>query len=319
MLSDNQDGILWILGSLIVLTLSGVFLSILVDKRFSFQRETTSIQSLLDANEVSILSLRSQIRESEAILASSISTREANKLKLDSSIKNSKIITAEINRLEGRKSELALRIPEAKEAFYKYRENYREQTWRNAIGEKIEYIMLKSGRQFDKVVIQKVIPSGLVISHAHGLARINGRDLSHAMQARFQWIDKEADHAAQKQEIAKASEQPAILETPNKQLENQAKIRIEEENQKKQSIAETRKLLIKGRTAVSSLRIMHSEAVSNSRYGSERSVPGSLRTWAEQAEILEKKLTAATAKLSLITEQLRQLSPADPLLQFEYR
>jgi hypothetical protein len=56
-------------------------------------------------------------------------------------------------------------------------------------------------------------------------------------------------------------------------------------------------------------------AESESRYASNRSVPGSLRTWAEQATMLKAELVRTEALLALSKEKLRSISPADTLLR----
>jgi len=309
---ESHDGIFWVLGSLIVLTLSAVFLSLLVDKQFSFARETNSIQETLSADRETISDLRSRIGESEGRLAASVSTSEAAAENLEATRTSIPMIKAQTEGLRARKAGLISEIPNTTEAFDKYREEYKEHTWRNAVGEKIDHIFLKTGRQFDRVIITKVIETGLEISHSHGRTRINAKDLSHALQARFQWSVENPDTTAVVTKIPQRSD-----ETFHKQegTDSQRVTEAPPEENKAQAIIEARTLVTTGRSAVSRLRRLHTEAIANSRYSNQRSVPGSLRTWPEQAGILEQKLSAATAKLSQVTDQLRNISPGDPLLQ----
>ncbi len=310
MSSESHREAFWILGCLIVLTLVGIFLTIMVDRHRAPRRQTSSIQSRLHADGESILNLRNQISRSEAKLTASATNSEASQSELNSREADIKEISASIQVLKSRKRELTAELPDTREKFQKYREDYRKHTWRNAVGEKIDHIFLRTGRQFDRVVVTKVTPSGLEISHAHGRARIDGKDLSHALQDRFQWFGEGREKVSRKKPVEKIS-LPTEAKIPNRGIETAAPA----EAGKAQAIAEAKALVTTGRNAVATLSRNHAEAVSNSRYNSQRSVPGSLRTWAEQAVILEKKLAAAIAKLSTVTEQLRQLSPTDPLLQ----
>lgn len=311
MSSDNQDGIIWILGCLIVLTLSGVFLSILVDKRFTFQRERNTSGENLETGRVSIRELNDRIEESQVRLDASESTITAYRSKLDSHQASLSSITAETKALRIRNEELTASIKDTALKFDQYRENYRRAEWRNAAGEKIGHIFLKTGRQFDKVIISRVTPAGLEISHAHGTARIDFNDLGPAYHDRFQWNDDGRERELEKERLNRsvlgqpAEERKARhYPPPNREADADDA-----------AINSARNAVRAGRSAVSTLRILHSEAVSNSRFGTQRSVPGSLRTWGEQAAILEKKLAAANAKLSLEIEKLRQISPGDALLR----
>lgn len=309
---DNHDGIFWLLGSLIILTLSAVFLSLLVDKQFSFTREANSVQERLSADRQAIANLRSSIGESEGRLAASVSSSEAASENLEATRTSIPMIKAQTEILRARKAELISEIPNTTEAFDKYREEYKEHTWRNAVGEKIDHLFLKNGRQFDRVIITKVIETGFEISHAHGRARIDGKDLSHALQARFQWSVEDPGTTALVTKIPQRSHETFLSQEGAK---SQRVTEAPPKENKAQAIIEARTLVTTGRSAVSSLRRLHAEAMSNSTYGNQRSVPGSLRTWPEQAAILERKLSTATAKLSQVTDKLREISPGDPLLQ----
>lgn len=191
MSSDGHDGIIWILGCLIVLTLSGVLLSILVDKRFSFQRQTNSLQSKVNAGEESIRDRRNQIHEAKASLAAASARASRAETDLVTTKAAGRDLSERVKHLESRKKKLTLLLTETREAFHAYRERYKKHTWESAVGEKFDYFFLRTGQQYDRVIITKVTSNGLEISHDHGLARIDGRDLSQALQAQFQWFDND--------------------------------------------------------------------------------------------------------------------------------
>ncbi len=187
MSSDGHDGIIWLLGSLIVLTLAAVLLSILVDQRFSFQRQTNSVQTRLIVNGEKISQLKGRIDDYEERLAFRKITAESNSNRNSELEAANSVVSMEMERLLERKTELMAAIPDLEKDLARYREEYRSATWRNAVGEKFDHLFLRTGRQFDKVIITKVTDDGLEISHASGLARIDGADLSRAIRERFQW------------------------------------------------------------------------------------------------------------------------------------
>ncbi len=298
------------LGSLIILTLSAVFLSLLVDNQLIFAREKNSLQEKLLADRQAIDDLRIRLEESQRTLTTSGSSSKSAAENLEAIRSSIPLIKAQTEILRARKAELTDEIPNTTEAFDKYREEYKEQTWRNAVGEKMDHLFLKTGRQFDRVIITNVIDTGLEISHAHGRARVDSKDLSHALQARFQW-SQEVKTPATPVTIPLQSSDTSLSQNGAK---SQQGSETQEEDNKAHAIAEARALVTTGRFAVANFQKLHTEALANSRYGKQQSVPGSLRTWPEQAAIMEEKLSTATAKLLLVTEKLRELSPGDPLL-----
>lgn len=309
---ENHDGVFWLLGSLIVLTLSGVLLSILVDKKFSFSQEKNSIHETISADLNRITDLRFRIDQCEKKLATAAFRAETAKKSLSSITTTIPEVEDEIDLLLAKKLQLTNAIPKTLAEFETYSEAYKAHTWKKAVGERIDHLFLKTGRQYDRVIITRVTETGLEISHAHGRARVDSTDLSNALQDRFQWVETEVS-TKQDSELAPRRSEVALQRPQNSISPTIAeKPRV---NPDAETLNQARTLVTTGRAAVASLRNLHAEAVSNSSYGNQRSVPGSLRTWPEQAAILEEKLIKATAKLSLVTGQLREISPSDPLLQ----
>lgn len=311
MASDDQSGIMWLLGCLIALTLTGVFFSILVDKRFTFQRQTNTFQQKLEIGRKEARDLGEKVRHAEKILTASTSAKDAQVKALDAYRDAILSNSEEIENLESRKNSLTSRLEALGKDFALYRENYRKSVWRDAAGEKIDHIFLKNGRQFDRVVITRVTRAGLEISHAHGTARIDFEDLGKAYRDRFQWDESERDQVFANERMNRSAIQ-------KKQAATKDKIKvplISTTDQKSEAITKARNGVLASRSMVSTFSLLYSEAAFNSRSSAKRSVPGSLRTWAEQTSILQKKLAAAESKLALEVEQLRQVSPGDPLLQ----
>lgn len=183
----NHDTALWILGSLIVLTLSSVPLSYLVDTNFSFRSEPSSLEKSITSDRQTIAVIRRNISKAERRLTTSvfraqntIENLEARKLDIAS-------IKAETKKLANRRDELVEIIADVTTAFINYADDYRSEVRKDAVGEKMQHLILRNGRQYDKVVIAKVTETGLQIDHSYGRAHVDARHLSDALHDRFQW------------------------------------------------------------------------------------------------------------------------------------
>jgi hypothetical protein len=310
MISENHSGIIWSLAALIILTLSGVFLSLLVEKRLTFSQTRNTIAQDIAKNDLIIDGFRSELEGKQQQFAAS----EARALRTAADVGGIgsvfKEFKAEMESLAGRKSKLQAVIPELEQTFADCRGKYRSAEWAKASGERIDSLFLKSGRQFERVVISRVTPFGLEISHADGNARVDFKDLGNDYRERFQWDEEEREEVLAKERRNRlrlspsrreATPSPEVDTTPTAARDGSAITALRSEIQ----------LL---RSKLSSLRIEYSQASSQSRYGSNRSVPGSLRTWGEQAEILKTEIARAEARLALSSEKLRALSPGDPYL-----
>lgn len=189
MFSEDHSGIIWFLMCLIIVTLTGVFLSMLVEKRISFSNSQINGADGIAAQASNVETLRTELVgwESELVKFSERQSRHESGLKM----KQSEVsrLHAEIDSLKRRRADLGKSISDTRAAFTAYRESYRKNEWRDAVGEKFEHLFLKTGRQFEQVIITQVTPFGLSVSHAQGNARIPSKDLGLELQERFQWDD----------------------------------------------------------------------------------------------------------------------------------
>jgi hypothetical protein len=214
-------------------------------------------------------------------------------------------VKARIASLAAEKVRLQNEIPSTESEFSDYRSRYRKNVWAKAAGERMGNLFVKSGRQFEQVVINRVTPLGLEISHAHGLAKVDFMDLSLELRERFQW-DEEERARILADGLDSGPERPLTADNSvEKAVPNQPQ---------GADIAAIRAEITLWSNRVSSLRNELSQAESQSRYGSNRSVPGSLRTWGEQAALLRKDITRSETRLALALEKLRDASPNDPAL-----
>ena len=311
MLSDNHSGIIWSLAGLTILTLSGVFLSILVEKKHTSSRVRNMTQTTLAEYEREISLLGEQLESLKKRMLSSETRASSNSAATISTAELISQMDSSIGELRRKKTEISLAIPDLRQEFDNYRSQYREQAWADAVGEEVESILLKSGRHFERVTITRVTPVGLEISHPHGNARIDANDLSREFRDRFQWDDEEREKVI---EAERNNRERLAREAKNAQkVTREPEIPVESPSGSdlNKSRAEVRLL----QTKVLQLRMNIQAAERESRYANNRSVPGSLRTWAEQANILKADLVRTEAHLSLAKEKLRALKPNDALLR----
>jgi hypothetical protein len=82
-------------------------------------------------------------------------------------------------------------------------------------------------------------------------------------------------------------------------------------------LATLRRLVIGWKSKVAMLRMERSVAMSDSGYGSQTSVPGSLETWGAKAARLGNELARASSELAVAKSNLAAVAPGGPLLRPE--
>ena len=306
--SDNNSGIIWSLACLIILTLSGVFLSTLVDKKIGSSQEKKKMFEAVADDERNLASLRIELElckskhtaaeESSIQKTANISSKSSLSLQIESSVQD----------LRTRRANLKSSIQKLSEEFDEYRKRYRNKVWRDAIGERIESLLLKSGRQFDKVSITRVTPIGMEITYADGIARIDSKELSNEFIDRFQWNEEERSAALRAERDNRAQ---LTREVPPNPLQNLPRIDDTSDVELEKIRTQIRLLQTKQMSLKSSIQT----ATSENSYSSKRSVPGSLHTWAEQVSILKSEMSQTEALLALAKEKLRATYPDDLLVK----
>jgi chromosome segregation ATPase len=234
MSGDNHGGIIWFLSALIILTLTGVFLSLMVDKRHKAARTGHTRADAFAENAAVLLGLRAELESLEERHRLSVARDGDYALGLESEEKMQTGIREGIASLQAGNAKLQSSIQILRTEFSDYR--------------------ARSGKTQE------------------------GNQLPDKRDAAFS---------------REPVEKPAARES---------------------EIAALRAEIALGRSRISGWKAELSVVESNSRYGDKRSVPGSLRTWGEQAAILRNNITRAEAHLVLVIEKLRSLSPSDPAL-----
>jgi hypothetical protein len=308
MLSDNQSGIIWSLACMAILALCGVFLATLVGKKHGSSKARNELMRDFQTGNHEVENLRSEIQAltTKHQMITERATRNAatHEAKQKAAIH----LNQSIQELQAKKKELQLSLVQIRGEFDAYRIKARSEARRNAVGEKLDFLTLKSGRQFQRVTITRVTPLGLEISHADGLARIEMNDLGREFTERFDWNEQEREALTQAEQANKPvdeAKKPEQENSPNTPTVDPALGNLEKYR--------TDVSLLKSKSLT--LRSAIRTAESNSRYANNRSVPGSLRTWDEQAALLKSQLVRIDAQLALARELLRKENPSDPLLR----
>lgn len=317
---DNNSGLLTFMIGLIVVVMVGVGLSVLIDSRFSFSRNTRDLEASIASDKEEINRLTAMTDEVQSQFAEQqpkLKTAQTQLKEFESSISDKQ---AKIQGLIARRDEITKSIPPLEEQFASYRKTYREQTWANAVGESLGNIEVRGGRVYRNSVIKLVTEVGLEIRHEDGVARVQGPDLSLALQDRFQWDDAErtrrlekelADHNSIKDPSQELQAPPKPM--PVKQAAPRTAPAAPVDQAK---IDSARKKVTAWRTRVFKLSSEKATAQSNA-YSSQTSVPGSLETWQAKAARLTSELAKAKGELAAAKAELKTLSPGDLMLQPE--
>lgn len=301
MLSNDNSGVFgWLLG-LVVIVMIGVGLSMMVDRRFQFSSNNKEIESVISREAEHLADLAARLPRTKAKLEAQerprqLAAREADELKLR--------IPASRNRIRDLRvtaSDLKSRISTLEGSMITYRKAYRDQTWKEALGEKHAELTLKTGRRYENTTIQRVTSVGLEISHKDGLARIDFTELDPSWQERFQWRFDERESTIAGEAAAASSADPM----PEKAL-------VRKDEEAPDNIDKLRNDVIVWNNKVQALKIQHMEAASNAGSG-RNSVTGGLETWAAKAERLRVELDRAKLLREQARARLEQAAPDDPL------
>jgi hypothetical protein len=187
MRGKNGSSMPGFLSGLTLLILTGVGMSILVQRRFQSSDGNHEIREQIEALELEIGGLRSWRTRQEnefdaegrAALTQAKELREAEAALREKRARLSKLRLA----ADGLRDECDTLAA----SFDRYRTAYRTRVWQAAAGEKIGALKLANGRQFSGASIVRVSGGAMEIVHDAGRARISGKDLAPQWSSRFQW------------------------------------------------------------------------------------------------------------------------------------
>lgn len=315
---DDHSGIISFLVGIVVIVMTAVGLSMLVDHRFKFSAGTGEVRRELAARQAEYSKINARLSSRSETLAEKQAKRESaasGLMKARIAIKSN---TSRKEDLLNQRERLHDQIKTAESTFADYRADYRQKARSTAAGEEIGTLRVRGGREYLEATITKVTEVGLEIRHTHGFARIHAPDLDAAWQDRFQWSDEE--RRAKLGEEMKYRESLAVAEPAKKRAKPQVRARPSRPRSQPAEVPEAEDLtalrtLVSGwQTRVFRLESEHAEAVSNANYGSATSVPGSLETWKARAARLGRELSRAHTEYSVARGRLAAVAPNDPLL-----
>ncbi len=321
MARDDMTGMAAMLLGVVLLVLTGVGLSLVMDKHMDGSKRQDELQEVISRDETTLQSLREDLDAKNALV-------NAQTAAYDKTAAEYKAATSRITDLKAKKGPLVAAKAECEDALTKlplqleaYRKSYRQQSWQAAIGEQHESITLLSGRVFDKVVIKRVTDVGLEISHQAGIARIDAKDLDDSWQKRLQWDQARRKATLEKENQALQANDTAIPASPTKPSNNPARKTINQTSAASKGkpvspdLERMRAAIIFWKGKVSNLQADYSEANYKRNNGRSRSVPGSLESWDDKAARVRGELTSAQASLQLALIKLADVNPNDPLLR----
>jgi len=177
------------LSGLTLLILTGVGMSILVQRRVQSSDGNQQIREQIEARELEIDGLRSwRTRlENQFEAGGRGALTKAKELRdAETAIREK---SARLSKLRPTEDGLREECDTLAASFDRYRTAYRTRIRQAAASEKIGVLKLANGRQFTGVSIMRVTDDSLEIVHADGRARISSKDLSPQWRSRFQWED----------------------------------------------------------------------------------------------------------------------------------
>lgn len=322
---EDHPGIFYFLVGIVVLVMTAVGLSTMIDKRFRFSSGIGEVKRdiSLQAEELADLTTRRDL--GSATLAEELAKRSpatAGRRETAAAMAGSAQRKSE---LLAERDGLRASIAAMEVAFSDYRAAYRRKTWAKAVGQEVGNLAIRGGREYRQVTITKVTDVGLEIRHEHGIARIQAPDLDSDWQDRFQWDDEER-RARLKEESESLDGKPAVTGgEPTEDAPEEfapvvsppkvASARKGQDPAEAEKVKLLRTQFIGWKSKVSRLKSERMQAASNAGYGNQSSVPGSLETWKGKAARLGAELSRAQIEFAKAKARLAAVSPTDLLLR----
>ncbi len=323
--NDEQSGAMWLLIGLIVLVFSGVFLSLVADKRFSFSKGRETSERIYREEQQRQEHLKASLKEARA----DWERRCVPLLGQDEAMAG---LAAEAGRLEakaGRLREqcetLEAAVADAENSLFDYRSRYRMQVRASAAGEELGDFRALDGKIYKNARIRRVSATGLEIRHDEGNSRFLPSELEEIWNERFQWdeAELEAQLKAERERERRHHESfrrkkktpPRVAAAGRGKKAPREKPAVDEAEQ--QRIEELRQAVIETRRRLSQVESEAVRARTEARTSKGRSVPGSLETWAERTARLEAAREKLRAQYISARGKLAAVAPGDSLLRLQ--
>lgn len=305
------------MGGMVVLVMTAVGLSMVMDRKMKSSSGNSSIQREIKSAQEDLEHLRVFHDERSQLLTSSGSQLVSGSALRTEIRRKSELLGKRQVELEARREALISTIPKLESAFSGYRAEYRRQTWAKAVGEKLGTFAIRGGREYHDAVITRITDVGIEIRHKDGIARVQAPDLDQKFQDRFQWSDEERrarlkEELDNHEKIAQAAK--PVEDSPIEPVVSRESVPTKADiDQAKLDHLRAQVIAWKGR--VSRLQTEKSDAQAQASYGGQNSVSGSLETWKSKAARIGAELAKARAELSVAKSRLTLVSPNDLLLR----
>lgn len=305
---DDHPGLFYFMAGIVVIVMTAVGLSLLIDRRFAFSSSIVEAKAGLLADEEVVKELRAQVFAQSKHLADSDHQRESASKAFRLANSESKTLAQRKELLLKSRADLHVEIGSLEREFLSYRQEYRRKSRAAAAGEVLGNLKVQSGRVYQNAVLIRVTDAGMEIRHEDGIARIQAPDLDARWQDRFQWDEEGRKRLLESEmrssagvEIEAPAAEPSVQDS--RRQANDEKLRL------------LQKQVLNWMARESQLSNEQSDAASRAGYGSQSSAPGSLETWSARSARLARELSRARIELQLARASLAEVAPGDPLLR----
>ena len=312
--AEEHPGVFYFMVGMIVLVMSGVGLSLLVDRRLKSSSRDNAIQrdgSHAD-DELKILKAR-HTAQTRLLEDYNYKLKKANVV-YPELLQQLAILHQRQSDLTNRSSQLGNSLSALEDTFKGYRAEYRQQTRTGANGEKIGTLTIRGGKEYFESVITRVTDVGIEIRHRDGIARIQAPDLDREWQDRFQWSDEERMNRIKEEQMNQQIIAPDPLAA--KVAEHRIVGRPTESDIAKDKLNANvfRAQVVTWRGRIRRLSSEKAEAQSQASYGKEVSVAGSLETLNAKVARLAGEIGRARTELVIAKSHLAEFAPNDSML-----
>lgn len=309
--NSDHSGMVGFLVGIVVLVFTGIVFSLMADKRFRFSSAKISLEEKIAEEKHDLETIKSRLESSRKHWRDNgepLASQKAAAQAASDSVKDGVIRLA---ALREEKEATTAAIASLAASIDDYRIRYRQQVRAAATGERLAELKTRDGRVYKEVTIRKVSATGIEIRHEQGNAGLPPEDLDPAWHERFQWTREEVAKAQGEERVRQERQEQALGEPtggnsapkPNKAEERLRALR--------QEVIDTRNRYRTAQGEASRARI---EAGGSGR---DRSVPGSLETWAQRATRLETTATKLRSQYITARTKLAAQAPGDALLKVE--
>ncbi|HSP44199.1 MAG TPA: hypothetical protein VLO11_15090 [Luteolibacter sp.] len=186
MLSDDPGaGLATSLLGIVVLVMTGIGFSVVVEKRMRSSKAGSVLQRELQAGEHQLAGLKARHDRLQQRLLNDSPARIRGAEAL-AALPEPDTLAARAAQARARLATLKRGIPELEREFAQYRADCQRHAWGRAVGESLGDFHLPGGRVYHEAVIRQITDEGILIRHRHGSARIPTRDLDERWRDRLQ-------------------------------------------------------------------------------------------------------------------------------------